>query len=84
MFPDFFTPAPTQLFFPKPLTTFLTCLRVEGQKIIGKKEMPQPGNTRSSVRYTSYWAIGSAWLLNIFSWYLYALTEYLTLSVPNE
>ena len=24
-FPDFLTPVPTQLFFPKPPTTFLTC-----------------------------------------------------------
>ena len=38
MFPGFLTPALTQLFFPKPPTTFLTCLcRDERRKHAGKK-----------------------------------------------
>ena len=38
VFPGFLTPVITQLFFPKPLTTFLTCFcRGEKQKYTGKK-----------------------------------------------
>ena len=38
MFPGFLTPVLTQLFFPKPPTTFLTCFcRGERQKYAGKK-----------------------------------------------
>ena len=37
-FPGFLTPVLTQLFFPKPLTTFPTCLgRGERRKYAGKK-----------------------------------------------
>ena len=38
VFPSFLTPVLTQLFFPKPPTTFLTCLcRGERRKYTGKK-----------------------------------------------
>ena len=38
VFPGFLTSVLTQLFFPKPLTTFLTCFcRGERQKYAGKK-----------------------------------------------
>ena len=38
VFPGFLTPVPTQLFFPKPPTTFLTCFcRGERRKYAGKK-----------------------------------------------
>ena len=38
MFPGFLTPVLTQLFFPKLLTTFLTCFyRGERRKYAGKK-----------------------------------------------
>ena len=38
VFPGFLTPVLTQLFFPKPPTTFLTCFcRVERRKYAGKK-----------------------------------------------
>ena len=38
VFPGFLTPVLTQLFFPKPLTTFLTCFsRGERQKYARKK-----------------------------------------------
>ena len=38
VFPCFLTPVLTQLFFPKPPTTFLTCFcRGERQKYAGKK-----------------------------------------------
>ena len=38
LFPDFLTPVLTQLFFPKPQTTFLTCFsRGERRKYAGKK-----------------------------------------------
>ena len=38
MFPGFLRPVLTQLFFPKPPTTFLTCFcRGERQKYAGKK-----------------------------------------------
>ena len=39
VFPGFFTPVLTQLFFPKPLTTFLTCFcSGDKQKYAGKKD----------------------------------------------
>ena len=38
VFPGFLTPVLTQLFFPKPSTTFLTCFcRVERQKYAKKQ-----------------------------------------------
>ena len=38
VFPRFLTPVLTQLFFPKPPTTFLTCFcRGERRKYVGKK-----------------------------------------------
>ena len=38
VFPDFLTPVRTQLFLPKPPTTFLTCFcRGEREKHAGKK-----------------------------------------------
>ena len=38
VFPGFLTPVLTELFFPKPPTTFLTCFcRDERQKYTGKK-----------------------------------------------
>ena len=38
VFPGFLTPVPTQLFFPKPPTTFLTCFcRGEKRKYAEKK-----------------------------------------------
>ena len=38
VFPGFLTPVQTQLFFPKPPTTFLTCFcRGERRKYAGKK-----------------------------------------------
>ena len=38
VFPGFLTPVRTQLFFPKPPTTFLTCFcRGERRKYAGKK-----------------------------------------------
>ena len=37
VFPGFLTPALTQLFFPKPQTTFLTCFRRGEKRKIPKK-----------------------------------------------
>ena len=37
VFPGFLTPVLTQLFFPKPPTTFHTCCRGERRKYAGKK-----------------------------------------------
>ena len=46
VFPGFLTPVLTQLFFPKPPTTFLTCLcRDERQKYAGKKSRLNRGST---------------------------------------
>ena len=40
VFPGFLTPGLTQLFFPKPPTTFLTCFcRGERRKYAGKKSL---------------------------------------------
>ena len=45
MFPGFLTPVLTQLFLPKPPTTFLTCFcRGERQKYAGKKSWPKRGS----------------------------------------
>ena len=45
VFPGFLTPVLTQLFFPKPPTTFLTCFcRGEGQKYAGKKSCLNRGS----------------------------------------
>ena len=46
VFPGFLTTVLTQLFLPKPLTTFLTCFcRGEGQKYAGKKSRLNRGST---------------------------------------
>ena len=45
VFPGFLTPVPTLLFFPKPLTTFLTCFcRGERRKYAGKKSRLHRGS----------------------------------------
>ena len=45
VFPGFLTPVLTQLFFPKPPTTFLTCLcRGERRKYAGKKSRLNRGS----------------------------------------
>ena len=45
VFPGFLTPVITQLFFPKPPTTFLTCFcRGEGRKYAGKKSRLNQGD----------------------------------------
>ena len=45
VFPGFLTPVLTQLFFPKPPTTFLTCFcRGERQKYAGKKSRLNRGS----------------------------------------
>ena len=45
VFPGFLTPVLTQLFFPKPLTTFLTCFyRGERRKYAGKKSRLSRGS----------------------------------------
>ena len=45
VFPDCLTPVLTQLFFPKPLTTFLTCFcRGERRKYAGKKSRLNRGS----------------------------------------
>ena len=50
VFPGFLTPVLTQLFFPKLLTTFLTCFsRGERQKYAGKKvRLIQESNSQPS------------------------------------
>ena len=60
VFPGFLKAVITQLFFPKPPTTFLTCFcRGERQKYTGKKKLPQPKieltTTRSWVRHGHHW-----------------------------
>ena len=46
VFPGFLTPVLTQLFFPKPPTTFLTCFcRGERRKYAGKKSRLSRGST---------------------------------------
>ena len=45
VFPGFLTPVLTQLLFPKPLTTFLTCFcRGERRKYVGKKSRLNQGS----------------------------------------
>ena len=45
VFPGFLTPVLTQLFFPKPPTTFLTCIcRGERRKYAGKKSRLNRGS----------------------------------------
>ena len=45
VFPGFLTPVLTQLFFPKPPTTFLTCFcRGERRKYAGKKSRLNRGS----------------------------------------
>ena len=45
VFPGFLTPVLTQLFFPKPPTTFLTCFcRCERRKYAGKKSQLKRGS----------------------------------------
>ena len=45
VFPGFLTPVPTQLLFPKPPTTFLTCFcRGERRKYAGKKSRLNRGS----------------------------------------
>ena len=45
VFPGFLTPVLTQLFLPKPLTTFLTCFcRGERRKYAGKKNCLNRGS----------------------------------------
>ena len=45
VFPGFLTPVQTQLFFPKPPTTFLTCFcRGERQKYAGEKSCHSRGS----------------------------------------
>ena len=45
LFPGFLTPVLTQLFFPKPSTTFLTCFcRDERRKYAGKKSRLNRGS----------------------------------------
>ena len=47
VFPGFLTPVLTQLFFPKPPTTFLTCFsRGERRKYAGKKVRLNHGSNR--------------------------------------
>ena len=62
VFPGFLTPVLTQLFFPKPQTTFLTCFcrGTWEAKICWKESLPQPGNelttTRSWSWHAHHWA----------------------------
>ena len=54
VFPDFLTPVLTQLFFPKPPTTFLTCFcRGERQKYAGKKSRLNRGSNSQPPRRES-------------------------------
>ena len=54
VFPGFLTPVLTQLFFPKPPTTFLTCFcRGEGRKYTGmKSRLNQGSNSQPPGRET--------------------------------
>ena len=54
VFPGFLTPVLTQLFFPNPLTTFLTCFcRGERRKYAGKKSRLYQGSNSSPPSYQS-------------------------------
>ena len=68
MFPGFLTPVLTQLFFPKPTTTFLTCFcRGERRKYPGKKSRlnrasnSQPPGHESDTLTTEPPGQGSIW-----------------------
>ena len=55
VFPGFLTPLLTQLFFPKPPTTFLTCFcRGERRKYTGKKSRLNQGSNSQPPGYESY------------------------------
>ena len=54
MFPDFLTPALTQLFFQKPLTTLLTCFcSGERRKYAGKKVHLNQGSNSQPLGHES-------------------------------
>ena len=54
VFPDFLTPVLTQLFFPNPPTTFLTCFcRGERRKYAGKKSRLNRGSNSQTPGYES-------------------------------
>ena len=54
VFPGFLTPVLTQLFFPKPPTTFLTCFcRGERRKYAGKKSRLNRGSNSQSPGHES-------------------------------
>ena len=54
VFPGFLTPVLTQLFFPKPPTTFLTCFcRSERRKYAGKKSLLNRGSNSQSLGHES-------------------------------
>ena len=86
VFPGFLTPVLTQLFFPKPLTTFLTCFcRGERRKYAGKKS-PQLGiklaTTRSWVRHAHHWATRAGWLSTFYANYQFFTLAPLTNATP--
>ena len=54
VFPGFLTPVLTQLFFPKPLTTFFTCFcRGERRKYAGKKSRLNRGSNSQPLGHES-------------------------------
>ena len=54
VFPGFLTPVLTQLFFPKPQTTFFTCLcRGERRKYAGKKSRLNRGSNSQPLGHES-------------------------------
>ena len=54
VFPGFLTPVLTQLFFPKPPTTFLTCFcRGERRKFAGKKSRLNRGSNSQQAGHES-------------------------------
>ena len=54
VFPGFLTPVLTQLFFPKPLTTFLTCFcRGERRKYAGEKSRLNRGSNSQPPNHES-------------------------------
>ena len=54
VFPGFLTPVLTQLFFPKPPTTFLTCFcRGERRKYAGKKSRLNRGSNSQPLGHES-------------------------------
>ena len=55
VFPGFLTPVLTQLFFPKPPTTFLTCFcRGERRKYAGKKSRLNRGSNSQPTGHESH------------------------------